>query len=126
MRSVHVPDAVVTGELFVDEREVRREQIEDASVLFQLSIKEQLHLLDERDAQVVVKPWKMLVCIRREKPHVAGLEPLLEEIPHECGSSPRSREHAPHLLIEHAGIVKLLANRQVEQFVIRDAAPEEE
>ena len=38
----------------------------------------------------------------------------------------RIGEHPPHLPIEDAGSRSLSANRQVEQLIVRDAAPEEE
>ena len=64
MASVDARDAVVPRELFVEKRLIRRQQIDDAVILFQLSIDEQLHFLDEGDAQVVVEPRKLLVEIR--------------------------------------------------------------
>src|SRR6185503_11363908 len=40
----------------------------------------------------------------------------------------RSRigEHAAHLLLEHGGLAQAIAARELEQLVVRDAAPKEE
>ena len=37
-----------------------------------------------------------------------------------------SREHAPHLLLEHGRIAQRSAHRRVQQLVVRNAAPQEE
>ena len=45
--SVDAGYSVVTGELLVHESEVRCQQIDDTTVLFQLSIEEEIHLFHE-------------------------------------------------------------------------------
>ena len=112
-------------ELFVEKRLVRRQQIDDAAILFQLSVEEQLHLLDERDPQVVVEPGKLLVEIRREQPDISRLQPLLEEVLHQRGACTLVAQHAADLSIEHRRLVQLSTDRRVEQFVIGNAAPQE-
>ena len=124
--SIDARNSVVPGQLFVEERVLRRQQIHDAPVLLQLSVEEQLHLPHEGNPQVVVKPREMLVRIRREQPHIADLQPLFEKVLHQRCSRARIREHAPHLLIEDTCIPKSPADRQVEQPVVRNAAPQEE
>ena len=111
-------------ELFVEKRLIRGQQIDDASVLFQLSVEKQLHLLDERDAQVVVEPGKLLIEIRCEQPDIPRLQPLLEEVLHQRGACTRVAQHATDLLLEHGRLVQRSADGGVEQFVIGNAAPQ--
>ena len=116
---------IVTGQLLVEERVVRGQEIHDAAVFLQLALEEQLGLAHERRAEVVVEPGEAPVRVRRQQPHVANLQPLTEEVPHQCLARARIRQHAPHLPIEHAGVVQLAANREIEQLIIGNAAPEE-
>ena len=112
-------------ELFVEKGVVRRQQIDDAAILFQLSIEKQLHFPDECDSQVVVEPGKLLVEIRREQPDISCLQPFLEEVLHQRGACMLVTQHAPDLSIEHSRLVQRSADRRVEQFVVGDAAPQE-
>src|SRR5262249_53570368 len=100
MRSINAAHSVVSRQLFVQEREIRCEQINDAAVLFQLSIEEKIHFLNERDAQVIVEPWEVLICIRREQPYIPNLQPLFEKILHQRRSRARICEHAPYLPVK--------------------------
>ena len=113
-------------ELFVEKRAVRRQQIDDAAILFQLSIEKQLHFPDECDSQVVVEPGKLLVEIRCEQPDISRLQPFLEEVLHQRGACTLVTQHAPDLSIEHSRLVQLSLNGDLEQSFVRDAAPKEE
>ena len=99
--AVHIGNAIVTRQLFVQERVVGRQQIDDAAILSQLTVEEQLDFLHERGSQVVVKPWKLLVRVRREQPDIANLQPLAEEIPDERRPRARIGQHAADLLLEN-------------------------
>ena len=102
-----------------------RQQIDDAAILFQLSVEEQLHFPDEGDPQVVVEPGKLLVEIRREQPDVSRLQPFREEVLHQRRACALVAQHASDLSIEDSGLVQLSTDRRVEQLVIGNAAPQE-
>ncbi len=125
MAAIHAGHTVVPRELFIEERLARRQQIDDAAVFFQLGVEEQLHFPDEGDAQVVVEPGKLLIEIRCDQPDVSRLQPVREEILHQGRARALVAQHAADLSIEDGRLVQLSAYRQVEQFVIRDAAPQE-
>ena len=126
MAAVHPGNAVMTGQLFVEERRARRQQLHDAPIRLQLIVEEQLGFLDEGAPQIVVEPRKLPVHIGRQQPDVAGLQPLTEEVVHQRGACARVGEHPPHLPVEHARIAECPAHRDAEQFIVRDAAPQEE
>ncbi len=62
-------------QLFVEKGLIRRQQVDDAAVLFQLSVEKQLRLGHERGTQIVVEKRK-LGAVRIEQPHVASLQPI--------------------------------------------------
>ena len=64
--SVHVGNSVVPGELFVEERVFRRQQLQSTAVLLQLGVEEEFRLRYEGGPQVVVKPRIFPVGVRRE------------------------------------------------------------
>ena len=112
-------------ELLVEKCLIGCQQIDDAAVLFQLRVEKELHLPDERDAQVVVEPGELLVQIGRQQPDVAGLQPLFEEVLHQRRARTRVGQHPSDFSIEHSRLVQLAADRRVEQCIIGDAAPQE-
>ena len=57
--------------------------------------------------------------------HIADLEPLAGEVV-DKGLRFRIGEHPHHLLLHHLGLMQRAFRRQVQQHVIRDAAPDEE
>ncbi len=77
--AVDAGDAVMARQLLIEKCLVRRQQVDDAVVLFQLSVEKQLGLGDERGAEIVVEPGK-LGAVRIQQPDIAGLQPVLEEI----------------------------------------------
>src|SRR4051812_31304647 len=126
MTAVNARNAIMSRQLLVEKRLVGRQQIDDAAVLLELSIEEQLHLPGKGDAQVVVEPGELLVQIRRQQPDVAGLQPLLEEVLHERRARTRVGEQAPPLSIEYGRLVQRPADGGIEQRIVGDAAPQEE
>ena len=111
MAPVDAGYSVVTGELLIHESEVRCQQIDDTTVFFQLSIKEEIHLFCKGQPQVVIEPRKMLVGIRSKQENISGFEPLFKEVFHERGSRARICHHAPHLLIKDVGITQFSRDR---------------
>ena len=117
-------NAVVPREPLVDERVVRRQQFDDAPVVAQLAVEEELGFLPKRVAQVLVELGKE-IRIGLDVPQIAELEPLAAKL----STSARDRavaQHPPHLPLEDRRVLQLAAHRHVEQFVVRNAAPEEE
>src|SRR5579872_865626 len=124
MAPVNIGYSVMPRQLLIEKSLIRRQQIEDAVVFFQLSVEEHLRLGHERATQVVVKPGK-LGAIRIEQPYVTSLEPILKEILDQRCASARIGEHARDLLIQHSRLMQLAANGQVQQRVVGNTAPQE-
>ena len=119
-----VRDAVVLREPLVDKGVVRRQQIEDAAVFAEHAVEEEVGFRPHRRA-------KRLVEVGEDQPvglfrfDVAHEQPLLGEVADErFGSS--VAQHPPDLALEHGRCVQLPLRRDVEQGVVRNAAPEEE
>ena len=98
-------NTVVTRELLVQKSVIGRQQIENATILLQLTLKEQLEFPNEGGTQIVVEPWKLSVRVRCQQPHVTRLKPLAEKIGHKRAARPRLGEHTPGLLLEHLRIM---------------------
>ena len=122
--AVDAGNPVVPGELLVQVRVVRPEQLRNRPVLAHLALEEQLRLAHHRGPQRIVESGEQrAVGILRVD--VADLQPLPDEVVQE----PRGAaigEHAPDLVGEDSRIAEAAARGQVEQFVVRDALPEEE
>src|ERR1700734_2011135 len=54
---------------------------------------------------------------------LSQIEPLAGEVGGK-GSRTRIRKHAACLAFENGGLMQLVLNRQIQQFIVRDAAPE--
>ena len=86
--------------------------------------KKHLRLLAHRLADVVVEVREQQ-HVRRDLVQVAELQPLAGERRHQRVGA-LVGDHAPHLRLEDAGRAQLAGNREVQQLVIRNAAPQEE
>ena len=64
-------------------------------------------------------------AVGRGRRQIPQIEQLRSEVADESVGS-RVGEHAPHLLLQHTGIAELLLTGEVDQLVVRNAAPEEE
>ncbi len=122
--AVHVRDTVVLRQPFVDERVFRVQQIENAAVLAQHAVHEQLGLAPEGLPQVVVEVRKQ-AHVGRHRVEIAQVQPLRREVRHER-ARPFVGEHAPHLLLEHGGLSQLPRRGHRNQLVVWNAAPQEE
>ena len=124
LAAVDVRDAVVLGQALVQERVVRLQQVEHAAILAQDVLEQEFRLLAEGLPQVVVEVGEQ-AQVRGDRLQVAQVQPLAREVGHQA---PRARvgQHAEGLSFEHLGFAQLAALRQVEELVVRDAAPEEE
>ena len=124
MAPVHVPDSVEARQPFVHERVVRRQQLLERPILTELVFKEQFGLAREVLAQIVVEAG-VQPRIRIDDLHVAKVEPLAAEVFHQRARA-GIRQHPPNLLLQGFRIVERAALRQIEQRLVRYAAPEEE
>src|SRR5262249_4729281 len=104
-------------------RIVRGEQLQCATILSQLVVEKQLCFLFECLAEVLVEIWKRL-GVGCHGSNVAKRQPLAEEVPDERCST-RVRQHASDLPLQDRGVAQPAARGNIEQFVVRDAAPEE-
>ncbi len=122
--AVDVRDAVVLGQALVQERVVRLQQVEHAAILAQDALEQEFRLLSEGLPQVVVEVGEQ-AQVRSDRIQVAQVQPLAREVAHQA-SRARVGQHAADLSFEHLGLAQFAALSQVEQLVVRDAAPEEE
>src|SRR5262245_29983016 len=121
--SVDVRDAIEASESFVHERVVGVEQSHDALVFEHDALKEHFGLTLHRFAKVVIEV-RVDIGVGLQSAQIAQEKPLTREV-----ASQRSRslvpEHAANLLLENGGLAQAAGCCEVEQLVVRDAAPEE-
>ena len=123
-RAVHARYAVVLGQPLVDERIVGVEEGQDAAVLAEHRHDEHVGLVQHRLAEPLVeipehKAVRMLLL------EVANIEPLSGEIVRQ-GLRLGIGEHPRDLTVEDHRVVKPAFFCNIEEVVVRDAAPEEE
>ena len=111
------------GQPLVEERVVGRQQVEHAAVLAQDARDEQLVSL--RNAWRSASSNGRMTRIRLDGLEVSQVEPLAGEVRHQRFGA-RIVEHAPHLLLEHRRVLQPALLGQVEQLLVRNAAPQEE
>ncbi len=106
---------------FVHERVVGVEQVDHASVFADDAFEQHLSFAAERLPQVLVEILRGRLHVRE----IAQVEPLAGKIVRQRLRL-RIGEHPLHLLLEDLGIVELPLGGDIEQLVVRNAAPEEE
>ena len=121
--AIHVRDAVMPGEPFVDERVIRPQQVEDAPILAQDAFEEQFRFLPKGLPKIVVEIRKQ-THIRRDRREIAQVQPLRGEVAHQ-GLGTSVRQHPPHLSFEHRRLAQFSSNGHVEQLIVRNTAPQE-
>ena len=124
--ALDVGNAVVPGQPFVEEGVVRRQQIQHAAVLAQDAVEQQLRLAPKRLTQALVEIGEQT----RGRASTVGRLRRNSHCPAKLVTSACDRasaQHPPHLLLEDAGLPERAVRiGEVEQLVIRDAAPEKE
>jgi hypothetical protein len=122
--ALNIRDAVVFGKAFVEEGVVSRQQLENASIALQNACHEQLSFADECGTQrfVIVRIKKDIRFFGCDIPQK---QPLRREVGHHR-SGARVREHTRDLCIQNLCFAKPSCDRKLKQFIVRDAAPEEE
>ena len=112
-------------EAIVQERKVRAEQVEDAAIFAQNRLDEEPRLLGHRVAQPLVEIREQAIVGPLHRDEVAQKQPLPGEVLDKvCRAA--IGDHPTHLLIEHLRRVQRAARPQIDQLIVRDAAPEEE
>ncbi len=111
-------------EPFVDERVIGREQVEDAAVLVNDAAEEQLDLAPESFAQRAIEVREQ-IHDGLAGLHAAHVQPLPREVLDERVRA-RVRDHPLDLLLEHRGVVQAPFGGELNQLLVRDAAPQEE
>ncbi len=123
MHAVNTRDPVVLGKTLVDERVVRAQHVDNGAIVPKLVLEKQLRFLLHRITQVLVER-NIGGRIRYQVPEAPQLQPLDRKV---FDQRPRSGigEHAPNLLIENGRIAELAPGREVQELIVRDAAPQE-
>src|SRR5579864_1461559 len=111
-------------EPFIQERVVGSQQVNDATVFFDDAVEEQLGLALEALTQLVV-PIRVEDAVGRSRRQISQIKQLISEVLHQSIRL-RVGQHAPDLPFQHRRSVKLVLARNGNQFVIRNAAPEQE
>ena len=122
--AVDVRDPVVAGEPFVDERVVRGQQIQDAAVLVDDAVEQELDLAAKRVPQVVVE-IRIDAGIRLHGVQRSQVQPLTREVLDQLRRL-RIGHHPTHLLLERRRLAKPSLLRKGQELIVRHAAPEEE
>ena len=110
-------------ETIVHECVVRGKEIQNVSILVHHAFEQHLRLTAETLSQRIV-PVGIAGGNRRRRFQISQIEPLSREVVHQ-GFGSRIGEHAPNLLFEHRRIVEFSLARDVDQFVVGNAAPQE-
>jgi len=116
--------SVMPREALVDEREVGGDQIEDAAILPDNAVEEELSLADECVGERRV-PVREKEAVGPHFLHVLQPQPLRRETRRER-ERPRIRHHARDLFIEDRRVAERAISRGFEQLLIRQRAPQEE
>ena len=124
LAAVDVRDAVMLCQPFVDEGVVGGQQIDDAAILADHAVEQQLHLAAHRLPQRIVE-----VGIdhrqRADALHPAQVQPLPGEIDRQRLGA-RILQHAAHLPLQRGRILQLALARERQQLLVRTRAPEKE
>ena len=108
-------------EALVDEGVIRIQQIDHAAVLADDAVEEHLRFAPERLPKIVVE----IVGFWPGVLQFAQVKPLPGESFSKGGRS-RIRQHSARLVRKHPGIVQFVLLRQLQQFIVGNAAPQEE
>src|SRR6185436_1434849 len=119
--AANVWDAVVPGETLVDERVIRVEQLDERAVLADDGVEEQLGLSAQRPPQVGVEARRFGL----DGGQVAKIQPLASEVLNERARL-AVRDHSLDLALQRRRIAQPVLGRQVEELLVRNAAPQEE
>ena len=124
MAALHAFDAVVLGQTFVEKRKVGGQQLGDRAILANHGIEEQLGFPLHRLAQRLIEGQRKRIAGTNGR-HVPDEQPLGGKIP---GERRRTRigQHPSHLTLEHRRILELVLRRHRQEFVVGNAAPDEE
>src|SRR5262249_400500 len=124
LRSVNARDAVMLRQPLVEKGIVRVEQIENTAILAEYALKKQFCFAAKGLTQTLVKIGKR-IRVWSDGLQVSKLKPLAAEIADE---SLRARivQHAARLQFQHRRVFQLSLFRNIQQLVVRDAAPKKE
>src|SRR5262245_49657278 len=112
------------GQPLIQESVVRVQQIEEAAVLVQNALNKEFGLAAERLPQSLVEVWED-VGVRRDGLKISEVQPLPAEVADE-GLRARVVEHPAGLLSQDELVFQFALLGQIQQLVVRDAAPQEE
>ena len=124
MVAPHVFNAVVRGQTLIDEGIIGAEKIHHAAVFVEDAVDEHLHLGAERRSERGVE-GRINVGVGLERVHVANFQPLEREVGGQCLRA-RVGQHAADLMLQRFGIVQFALLGRGEQFLVGNAAPQEE
>src|SRR5262249_16779599 len=99
-------------------------QIERAAVLADDAFKEQLSFAPHRATKTFIEIRKQ-GDIGRDRRQVAEVQPLCGEVVDE-GLRPRILQEPPHLALEHLGSSQFPAAGEIQELIVRNAAPQKE
>jgi len=122
--AVDAGDIVVAGEAFVEEGVIGLEEGAEGAVFAEDAVEEEFGFLAEGLAEVVVEVAEE-VAAGEDGVDVAEAEPLSGEVGGEVFRTGVGEE-AAGLAFEFGGLAELALGGGEEEFVVRDAAPEEE
>ena len=116
VHAVHIRDAVVPGQAFVDEGVLRPQHVDKGTILSKLVFEKQLRLLPHRVTQAFVKRG-VGGRVRCRVPELAQLQPLAGEVLDECAHS-GTGEHEANLLVQYLRVSNLSPGRDVKELIV--------
>src|SRR5262249_45254987 len=122
--AVDIRNPIVPGQAFVQKGVVRLDQFEDAAILAQHVVEKELGLLAERLTEIVIEV-RVETRVRLDRLQITQAQPLTGEVGREVERAAIG-EHSARLLLEHVRATELAGNRGGEQFIVGNAAPQEE
>src|SRR5688572_33217354 len=113
----------MTREALVDEGGTGRQQVHDAAIFTHNAREKQFRLLLEGKPQIVIEIRK-LVGVGMNALKVSQVQPLAGKIRRQS-VRPRIGQHPTSLFFKVCGLTEAISRRQLDQGVVRDAAPKE-
>src|SRR5262245_29280533 len=122
--AVHMRNAVMLRQPFVDKRIIRAQQVEHTPILAHDAFKKEFRLLTKGLPEIVIEVRKQ-THVRSDRCQIAQVQPLSAKVRHQSARTGVG-EHSTRLSFEHSGFFEFSRNGGIQQLIVRNTAPQEE